>query len=279
MAVVWGDCDRWEGTVRNVARAALLVGSVVVVGLLAQILFSGVIAPQLLIKRIVVYGDLPLSSVELTRIAGLDGTDHLFDVDTQAIAERLGAHPMVRTASVRTRIPGTLEVTVVRRRPLAMSLATIDDRSVPVVFDESGVIIEVDPGTTPELPVLSGLRFVGPRPGVTLPEELLPAVAALAAIRDRDPKLYGVISELVVSTTDAGALDLSFYPSTYPVAVRLGPHLHLEAIKHAFVALDVLGAAGIDAMPPEIDFRAGEAVYREPAATSSRVAGLVGARG
>lgn len=264
---------------RRVVRSVLLVGSVVVVGLLAQILFSGVIAPHLLIKQIIVYGDLPLSSVELNRIAGLDGTDHLFDVDAQAIASRLEAHPMVRTASVRTRIPGTLEVTVVRRRPLAMSLATIDDRSVPVVFDESGVIFDVDPGTAPELPVLSGLRFAGPpRPGVMLPEELLPAVAELAAIRDGAPKLYGLISELVATTTDAGALDLSFYPSIYPVAVRLGPYLQEETIKRVFVALDVLGAAGIDAMPSEIDFRAGEAVYRESRASSSRVAAPYSAR-
>ena len=257
---------------RRAARAVLLIGGVVVVGLLTQVLFSGLIAPQLLIKRIVVYGDLPLSTVELKRIAGLDGTDHVFDVDTQAIAARIAAHPMVQTASVRTRIPGTLEVNVVRRRPLAMSLATLDGRSVAVVFDASGVVIEVDPRTTPELPIVSGLRFVRPRPGVTLPEDLLPTVSALASIRDRDSSLYGLISEVVVTTTDAGALDLSFYPSIYPVAVRLGPRMDVEAIRHAFVALDVLGADGISHLPSEIDFRAGEAVYVESAASRSQAA-------
>lgn len=258
---------------RKVLRMALLVAGVVIIGIVAQILFTGVIAPQLLIKQVVVYGDLPLSTVELTRIAGLDGTDHLFDVDTQAIAMRLQAHPMVRSASVRTRIPGTLEVTVMRRRPLATALTTIDDRSVPVVFDESGVIIEVDPSTMPELPVLSGLQFGGAlQPGIILPQELLPAVAALGKMRDQDPKLYNLISELVVTTTDAGALDLSFYPVIYPVAVRLGPHLNVKAIKHAFVALDVLSNAGTEAMPLEIDFRNGEAVYSDSGLTSSGVA-------
>ena len=258
---------------RRAALAVLLVGGVVVVGLLTQVLFSSLIAPQLLIRKIVVYGEFPVSTVELKRIAGLDGDDHVFDVDTQVIAERIAAHPMVRSASVRTRIPGTLEISVTRRQPLAMSLTTIEGRSVPVVFDASGVIMEVDPGTAPELPIVSGLRFAQlPRPGITLPEDLLPAVAALAAIRDGDSRLYGLISEVVVTTTDAGALDLSFYPSIFPVSVRLGTRLDIEVIRHALVALDVLAADGTSPLPHEIDVRGGEAVYVEPAASRSQVA-------
>ncbi len=258
---------------RRAALAVLLVGGVVVVGLLTQFLFSSLIAPQLLIKKIVVYGEFPVSTVELKRIAGLDGDEHVFDVDTQAIAERIAAHPMVRSVSVRTRIPDTLEINVTRRQPLAMSLPTIEGRSVPVVFDANGVIMEVDPGTAPELPIVSGLRFVQPpRPGVMLPEELLPAVSALAAIRDGDSRLYGLISEVVVTTTDAGALDLSFYPSIYPVSVRLGARLDIEVIRHALVALDVLDADGASPLPQEIDFRGGEAVYVEPSSSRSQAA-------
>ena len=243
------------------------------VGLLAQFLFSGVIAPQLLIKRIVVYGDLPLSTVEMTNIAGIDDTDHLYDIDTHSITTRLEAHPMVRSAFVRTKIPGTLEVTVVRRQPLALSIAVIGNRSVSVVFDESGVVIAVDPSATPEVPVLSGLKFGAElQPGTFLPQEILPAVTALAEMRDQNPKLYDLISEIVVETTDYGALDLSFYPSPYPVAIRLGSHLYVEAIKHAFLALDVIGAGGTNTMPAEIDFRAGEAVYQDPGPSSLRMA-------
>lgn len=250
----------------------LLAGGVVVVGLLVQVVFSGLIAPQLRIRQIVVHGDLPLSTVDLRRLAGIDGSEHLLDVDAEAVAERIAAHPMVRSASVRTRIPGTLEINAVRRRPLAMALATIDDRSVAVVFDASGVVMQVDPASIPELPVVSGLQFARPpQPGVLLPDDLLPAVAALASIRDGDARLFGLISELVVTTDDVGALDLSFYPSSYPVAVRLGPRLDVEAIRHAFVALEVLGAGGAQ-MPPEIDVRAGEAVYAELAGGRSQVA-------
>ena len=258
---------------RRVALAVLLVGGVVVVGLLTQFLFRSLIAPQLVIRKIVVYGEFPVSTVELKRIAGLDDDDHVYDVDKQAIEERIAAYPMVRSASVRTRIPDTLEIHVTKRRPLAASLTTIEGRSVPVVFDANGVIIEVDPGTAPELPIVSGLRFAQPpRPGVTLPEELLPAVSALAAIRDGDSRLYGLISEVVVTTTDAGALDLSFYPSVYPVSVRLGPRLDVEVIRHALVALDVLDADGASPLPQEIDVRGGEAVYVEPSASRSQVA-------
>ena len=258
---------------RRAALAVLLVGGVVIAGLLTQILFTSVIAPQLLIRKIVVHGEFPVSTVELKRIAGLDGDDHVFDVDTQAIAERIAAHPIVRSASVRTRIPGTLEISVIRRQPLAMSLTTIEGRSVPVVFDANGVIIEVDPGTLPELPIVSGLRFAQrPRPGITLPEDLLPAVAALADIRDGDSRLYGLISEVVVATTDAGTLDLSFYPSIYPVSVRLGPRLDIEVIRYALAALEVLDADGTSVLPREIDVRAGEAVYVESAASRSQVA-------
>lgn len=257
---------------RRAARVVLLAGGVVVVGLLVQVVFSGLIAPQLRIRQIVVHGDLPLSTVDLRRLAGIDGSEHLLDVDAEAVAERIAAHPMVRSASVRTRIPGTLEINAVRRRPLAMALATIDDRSVAVVFDASGVVMQVDPASIPELPIVSGLQFARPpQPGVLLPDDLLPAVTALASIRDGDARLFGLISELVVTTDDVGALDLSFYPSSYPVAVRLGPRLDVEAIRHAFVALEVLGAGGAR-MPPEIDVRAGEAVYAESAGGRSQVA-------
>lgn len=269
----------WERAVRRAARVVLLAGGVVVVGLLLQVVFSRVIAPQLRIRQVVVHGDLPLSTVDLRRLAGIDGSDHLLDVDAQAVAERIAAHPLVESASVRARIPGTLEINAVRRRPLAMALAMIDDRSVPVVFDSSGVVMQVDPAPVPELPFVSGLRFARrPRPGLVLPAGLLPAVAALASIRDGDARLFGMISELVVTTGDAGALDLAFYPSSYPVAVRLGPRLDVESMRHAFVALEVLSAGGAQ-MPPEIDFRAGEAVYvesangRSPMAAPRAVAG------
>ena len=262
---------------RSAARAMLLVGGVVVVGILAQLLFSSLIAPQLLIKKIVVNGDFPLSSVELKSIAGLDGTDHIFDVNTQAIAERLTAHSLIQSASVRTRVPGTLEVNLVRRQPLAMSVATIEGRSVAVVFDASGVIIEVDPARAPELPILSGLEFAEqPRPAMNLPADLLPTVASLASIRDNEPSLYSLISEILVSTTDAGVIDLSFYPSVYPVSVRLGRHLDIESIKHALVALDVLNVGDASGMPLEIDFRAGEAVYVIPASPRAKVTGPEG---
>lgn len=249
----------------------LLAGGVVVVGLLLQVVFSRVVAPQLRIRQIVVHGDLPLSTVELRRLAGIDGSDHLLRVDTQAVAERIAAHPLVESATARARIPGTLEINAVRRRPLALALAMIDDRSVPVVFDATGVIMQVDPAPVPELPFVSGLQFARrPQPGLVLPAGVLPAVAALASIRDGDARLFGMISELVVTTGDAGALDLSFYPSSYPVAVRLGPRLDVESIRHAFVALDVL--SGGAQMPPEIDFRAGEAVYAESAGGRSQMA-------
>jgi cell division protein FtsQ len=171
----------------------------------------------------------------------------------------------VREANVQKVFPDTLRLSVTGRKPLALAIGRSADRTVPVVFDEDGVVFQIGSsssgGGVPDLPVISGLSFT-PALGIAMPAMLAPLLRDLAALRQRSPELFGLISELKVSAVNSVDYELEFYPLGQRIRVRLGNRIDETVLRYAFLVIDVLARTRSAADVTEIDLRNGEVVYR-----------------
>jgi len=229
-----------------------------------QLVFHFLLAPTLTIRSITVQSEVDLSRDEVIALAGLGEGALYFSVDEDAIRLRLESHPPVRTAEVSKTFPREISVRITARKPLGMALVPVGERSIPVVFDEEGVIYEVGANVTDwDLPVLSGLRFAKYQPGTRLPEVLRGLLADLHALRETEPALYRVISEIRVNPVSTGDYELKVFLLGYRRAVRLGGELSATTLKNAVVVLDVMEREGISEKVREVDFRMREVVYHE----------------
>ena len=247
--------------------ATALRGLIVILVIVAsgQITYHVLIAPRLRIRSIVFESDVPLSKIELERIAGLSGRDYYFSLRSQGIEERLESHPAVKSAMVEKIFPDSVRLTVIGRKPLAVAVFdTADNVSVPAVFDEEGVVFQVGflHGST-DLPIISGFKSQQITPGMSLPAVVLPFLTDLRTIQEESPELFGMISELHVKMRDQAGFDVTFYPTSGPVRVLLGDRIDAETLTYAFMVLDILGSQEQNVRPSEIDFRTGEAVYAD----------------
>jgi cell division protein FtsQ len=257
----------------------LLVPLVVVLAALAvvELVVQLVLMPRLVVRSVVVTSDLPLSEEDLLQIAGVGGNERYLSIDAAEIERRLEAYPMVKDASVEKAFPDTLRLTVTGRKPLAVSLGRSGDRTVPVVFDEDGVVFQIGGSGSgargvPDLPVISGLSFV-PALGITLPPMLRPLLRDLAQLRAAAPELYGLISEIRVSAVNSVDYELDFFPVGRRVRVRLANRIDETMLRYVFLVMDVLGKSKNVADAAEIDLRSGEVVYRERGAQAELRAG------
>jgi len=148
--------------------------------------------------------DLDTFRVTAVEITGLESVDRgevlaLLDVtressvwtDTETWESRLLAHPLVRDAQVRRRIPGTLLVHLVERHPVALApTPTLE------AVDRDGVRLPMDPaGQRMDLPIL-GTATVPAHGSRLLPSGDRRLVAEVARLMDADTAFLQMVSEV-----------------------------------------------------------------------------------
>ncbi len=250
-----------RGARMNPAILGAIVVLVVLIG--AELLFQLVLKDRFTVKRVSVESELIIPNERLLEIAGISGAEHFFSLDIGAIQANLEAYPLIRAALVEKAFPDTVRISLTARKPLAVSFVRIDGRSVPVMFDEEGVIFQV--GGAPadwDLPVISGLQLQSVRPGVVLPPMLHGFLADLRALQLASPTLFRQFSEYRIVRRGDHDFDVLVYPVGHPVPVRIGSAIDERLSKYIVMVLDVLQREGRLAAIAELDFRAGEVVYR-----------------
>ena len=243
----------------------ILVGVIVVLSLVlaGELVYHLVLAPRIAIESIQIDSNLAISDEEILQIAGVSLGTPYFAVDTESAVTELEALPAVRSASVDVLFPNRVAITVTRRQPLAVAMADSSTGTLPLVFDSEGVVFAVGDGVQEvELPVISGLRFVDPQPGVRMPELVREFLQQVQAIRMTDPALLGLFSEFRIIRKNEYVYEVVLYPMHYPVGVRIGTSFEPEMIEYVMMMLDVLQTEGRLQSVAEIDFRGGEAVLR-----------------
>jgi Cell division septal protein len=203
-----------------------------------------------------------MSREELLSAALLRGNERLVTLDCSRVEAALAAEPRIASAKVSKVFPNGLRIAVVERAAVATALAELDGRTVAIGIDAQGVAF-AESSAASSLPVVSGLRFEGFKPGTRLPASLSRLFASLGEIQAKEPELLAAVSEIrVVKSSGGGEPELVLYPLHQAIPVRAGASLDAATLRSMILVLDVLGTRGIAPTVSEIDFRDGSVVYR-----------------
>lgn len=240
---------------------ALSVVGILLLVLMAEILWSFMISPRLVIRKIALESDLGLTDGQLLEMLNLEG-ETWASIEEMEMQKRLESYPVVRKARVVKVFPDSLRLYIYRRRPLAVALINTGERPIPAVFDEEGYAVQVGTGSGPiDLPILSGPRFPEPALGARMPESIRMILTNLSELREEDPKLFALVSEIEIIPQGNEGYDLRMYMNHIPIPILIDRDLTVESVRQAVLVLDVLvsGSAGI---VEEADMRGGHVVFR-----------------
>lgn len=239
----------WLRTALRVARAAV-VGLVLVAGAhrLGKTLTSSDMLP---IDRINVRGTERLTTSEvLALLDGLRGRN-ILRADLDAARRQLLTCPWVADAVLRKRLPGTVEVGIVERRPIG--IARLAGGHLFLVDDEGTVIDAFGPKYAGfDLPIIDGLT--GAAGGQIDPRRADLAARVLASLGTR-PDLARRVSQIDVSD----ASDAVVLLDTDSALLRLGDRDFRERLESY---LDLASALRERVAPIDyVDLRYGNYVY------------------
>lgn len=252
-------------------------------GLKRLIIIAAVILGAEGIWLFVVSPCMPFSTIEVNSFPGFDRDAALalagigegasfMTVNAGTVEELLGAHYLVASVRATKHFPDRLRIYLEPRRAVAFSLAAVSGRVLPVYFDREGVIFQIgdrdDVWVFPGLPILSGLVFEQPVPGMRLPAAFGSLLENLEKIESRSPDLLKGISEIRINRKPFDGFDLILYPLHSPVRVRLNNNLTEDTLRYVMLLVDVF--ASKDFSPDEIDFRSGLASYTVKEAPSGK---------
>jgi cell division protein FtsQ len=243
------------------AAAAILVASALAIYVLARFL----LVPLTAIKHIDVESDVSLSEDQILAQAGISGTESYYSLSADRIEQKLEANPLVRKALVVKVFPDTLRVSLYRREPVALVLATAGDRNIPVLVDREGVVFKIGiTGAEVDLPVISGLTLGETALGAQVPKSYRDVVGDLAALKTKSPALYRVVSEVrvVPLASETGAYELLLYFLTTTVRVKARGPVDETLLKYSLMVIDLLSNRGVLRDIEEVDFRGEDVVYR-----------------
>ena len=245
-------------------RLLLVLVLCLILFLIGELVFHFVVAPRLTVRNIVIRSDLSLSKEEILAIAGTEENAFYYQVDPVRIRNALEQLPMVRKAVVKKTFPDALDITLYGRIPLSiLFFTTPEGSSIPMVIDGQGVVFEIGSALSQwDLPVITGIEFEKLEVGTKLPEKVQPILQDLERLRQEDPGIFRLISELRLIPKSAGNLEILLYPIQFPVRLRLSGGLDPVVLRNAMVILDLLAKQELLIRVRELDMRTGDVVYR-----------------
>jgi cell division protein FtsQ len=183
-------------------RRLRIVVAVVVVLALGAGSWAATRSPLLDVDHIVVDGAPQTGRGAAIKAAGVQRGAALVDVDEGAVERRLRALPWVRSAVAHREWPGTLQVAIVERAPVAMT------RSVDggwALVDVQGRVLSWSKAPVPGVLIVAGVPPVGP-PGTTLAPEARGLLELARALPE------GLRPFVTSASLEAGGLSLGLAP-------------------------------------------------------------------
>ena len=224
--------DRPSAPSARVPRWQLLVGALLLVGILA----SPEWGPRLLrqfaffrVRKIEVLGARYTPPSEIFSRLHVDTSRSIWD-PLGPLALRVQSHPQVERVAVTRRLPGTLVVELVERRPVGLMQTASGLRAV----DERGVLLPLDPSRTPvDVPVVRAT------PRDTAVYHLL------GRMQREAPRLYARLSSMGRVGSDEVVLHLNDLPVRAMTSVTLARLSDIEPVERD-LARRQLHAAELD---------------------------------
>jgi len=236
------------------------------------LIIAGIILGAQLIWLFGVSPCIPFTTVEVRGFDGLDGVQALVyanigenasfvSLNAKDAQQALSLHPLVESARVIKRFPDRLMIFLEPRKAVALSLAEIGGRQIPLCVDRHGVVFKTgDSATeTQNLPILSGLVFEQPYPGMRLPAALVPLLEDISRIHTNSPELLSALSEIRINRKTYDDYDIVLYPVHSSIRIRLENNLTEDTLRYVLLMLNVLESGSLK--PQEIDFRSGMGSY------------------
>ena len=153
-------------------RFRVVVAAAAVTGLVIAAGWGLTLTPLFKVRAIHVSGASSLTTAAVLRLAGLGPNTNVFYLDTREAEARLEASPLIRSAIVTRHLPGTLDILVRERVPVAVT----DTGTGAVLVGGDGVVM----GAAPPSAKLPAIVVVG----AVLPDQrdLAGAASALSAL-------------------------------------------------------------------------------------------------
>jgi len=238
----------------------ILIG-ILMIFLFAEFVFYIIIVPTTSKIHLTLSGAPSLGYDELCSMAGLSGHEKWFKFNSAATASRLAMNPLFESVVVEKKFPDRVNISLKERVTVAVAFGEINGRTVPLEIDRNGIAFRM--GRNPEnqnIPLITGLTFENPVPGMRLHAALKPLLEQLSELEKKNPVLLASISEIQVETKTYGGFDLVVYPVHTPIRVRTDKALNEDALQYMMLVLDVVQDLSLNI--EEIDIRAGTVAYR-----------------
>lgn len=237
--------------------------SFVVVALFAEVVFYALILPATSSAVINVYGTENLTTHEVLAIANLKGNVKWFSVDSFEVSKRLVSFPLVASVTVEKKFPDIVIIKITERKPVAISFAEIDGKTVPMEIDKYGVVFRIGSYYVPKnLPIITGLIFNNPVEGMHINKKLAGLFRDLDILKKTTPVLLNEISEIKISPIKYGGYDLIIYPVKCNFSIVTNKQLTADSLKYIMLISDVIRDTGLDKKIEEVDVRGSSAVYK-----------------
>jgi cell division protein FtsQ len=178
------------------------------------------------VSEVSVEGATYLTEAEVVEAAAIPPGSSVWD-DLAALESRLEAHPLVKDAVVRRRLPDRLDMEILEREPVGLIPTPV---LTPV--DREGHVLPIDPlGRRMDLPLLQPKIASG---GEDLaPEQVTALAAELDRLETLDPAVLASVSEVAFDPWGGVLLHLS----EPQVTLRYWPPLSPAALNDALVVL------------------------------------------
>jgi cell division protein FtsQ len=193
------------------------------------------------VDEVRVLGAAQTPTADIVRAGRLDDHPQLADVEPADVVERLERLPWVQDARVVRHWPGTVEVTLVERTPMATLPAAAGGWAL---VDDTGRVLATTPEPGPGLVQLA--TTPAPAPGEHVPVETLGGLAVLDAL---PPSLSERVNGLTIAADgvlDVHAVGLPIIHFGPPTAVRA----KLVALTTLVARTNLKGVSAIDVRVP-----------------------------
>lgn len=234
-----------------------LVSVVVTIAVLALLVWAAFWSPLLSVRDVKLTGARHTTADDVAAAAGLGPDDNLLLLSAGDVVAAARKLPWVADAEVERRLPGTVKVKVVERKPeLVVSLGT----SAHWTIDGEGHVLatgQAEPG----LPVVGGVEVGDIKPGVKLDAPVIAEV--LKAWRSLPKKLAGEVQAIFATSLERIAFTLvDGTQIRYGAAERLGAknevllalrkQLAEEGTVTSYIDVRVPTSPAIGPPPPEV---------------------------
>lgn len=261
---IYSGMEKYYTKEKNDNKAKILKILVIVLSvfLVIEAIVYTVIMPCLSTAKITFTGLTSISQEDLLSDCGITEAGSWMSFDTENFASILASNSAIENVNVHKKFPDQILVEVTERKPVCLSLLSIDEQIVPIQIDKNGVIFSVgDCMVSKSMPLITGINISTVSEGMRIPTIYRALLEQIAEINEINPAYFEALSEIRIIPTDYGSYELMLYPMQSQTRFLVDRTLTEETLQYMMVVLDV-----IDSMEPgvvEVDMRYGTISYKK----------------